>query len=103
MTVNQLAAHLYLEKSTASRLAKSLLKMELVRKRSPESDGRVVILQATEAGLRLSRRIRKDLATEYADLLEDLDPEVRKVLPGLVRRLTQSIAASTGEVAGPCC
>lgn len=103
MTVNQLAAHLYLEKSTASRLAKSLLKMGLVRKRSPESDGRVVILQATEAGLRLSRRIRKDLATEYADLLEDLDPEVRKVLPGLVRRLTQSIAARTGEVASPCC
>ena len=103
MTVNQLASHLYLEKSTASRLAKSLLQMGMVRKRSPESDGRVVILQATEAGLRLSRRIRKDLAIEYADLLEDLDPAVRRAIPGLVRRLTQSIAARPGDVAGPCC
>lgn len=103
MTVNQLASHLYLEKSTASRLAKSLLKMGLVRKRSPESDGRVVILQATEAGLRLSRRIRKDLAAEYADLLDDLDPEVRRALPDLVRRLTRSIAARSGEVEEPCC
>ena len=57
MTVNQLAAQLRLEKSTASRLAKSLIQKDLVRKRAPPSDGRVVILQVTEAGHRMSRRM----------------------------------------------
>ena len=103
MTVNQLAAQLYLEKSTASRLANSLLKRDLVRKRSPESDGRVVILQVTEAGHRLTRRIRNDLAEEYMELLEGLDPQVRQALPQLVQRLTRSIADRTCESEPTCC
>jgi DNA-binding MarR family transcriptional regulator len=103
MTVNQLAARLYLEKSTASRLANSLLKRDLVRKRSPESDGRVVILQVTEAGHRLTRRIRNDLAEEYMELLEGLDPQVRQALPQLVQRLTRSIADRTCDTEPTCC
>jgi DNA-binding MarR family transcriptional regulator len=103
MTVNQLAAHLYLEKSTASRLAKSLIRQELVRRRSPESDGRVVILQVTEAGHRLSRRIRNDLAEEYTELLEGFEPEVRRALPRLVQRLTATIAQRSGVGKGPTC
>jgi DNA-binding MarR family transcriptional regulator len=103
ITVNQLAAHLYLEKSTASRLANSLLRRDLIRKRSPESDGRVVILQVTESGLRLSRRINNDLTEEYTELLEGLDPGVREALPGLVQRLTKTIVARTGGEDPTCC
>jgi DNA-binding MarR family transcriptional regulator len=93
MTVTQLGLHLYLEKSTASRLAKALLEKDLVRKRAPRGDGRVVILQVTEAGRRLARKIMNDLAEEYRDLLERFDPEVRAALPLLLDRLTRIISA----------
>jgi DNA-binding MarR family transcriptional regulator len=79
--VTGLADRLHLEKSTASRLAKGLLARGLVRKRSPASDDRVVILQATEQGLRLSRRILNDLSEEYTDLLAGVDPAMREILP----------------------
>lgn len=96
MTVTRLGDQLYLEKSTASRLAKSLLNKDLVRKRAPSSDGRVVILQVTEAGHRLARKIMKDLAEEYMDLLGDFEPEVTEALPRLLDRLTRTISDRTG-------
>lgn len=102
MTVTGLGEALYLEKSTASRLANGLLEAGLIRKRSPRSDGRVVILQVTEQGHRLSRRILNDLAQEYMDLLEEFEPEVRAALPRIIERLTDNIAARTG-VGGPSC
>jgi MarR family transcriptional regulator, 2-MHQ and catechol-resistance regulon repressor len=101
LTVNDLAAHLYLEKSTASRLAATLLDKELVRKRASRSDGRVVVLQVTEAGQRLSRRILNDLTVEYMELLKQIDPELRSALPHLLERLTSVVARRSGG-ARPC-
>jgi len=103
MSVTQLGDHLYLEKSTASRLAKALLERELVRKRAPQADGRVVILQITEGGQRLARKILNDLAEEYMDLLEDFEPEVRSALPLLLDRLTQTISGRTNPQSPTCC
>jgi MarR family transcriptional regulator, 2-MHQ and catechol-resistance regulon repressor len=103
MTVNDLAAHLYLEKSTASRLAGSLLDKELVRKRAARSDGRVVMLQVTEAGHRLSRRILNDLTAEYMELLEGFEPEVRWALPTLLERLASVVARRGAGDPGPSC
>jgi MarR family 2-MHQ and catechol resistance regulon transcriptional repressor len=103
MTVTQLGDHLYLEKSTASRLAKALLRKDLVRKRSPLADGRVVILQVTEAGHRLARKILNDLSQEYMDLLEQVDPEVRTALPILLDRVTQAIKGRTDPARAACC
>ena len=103
MTVTQLGDHLYLEKSTASRLAKSLLDKDLVRKRAPLSDGRVVILQVTEAGHRLARKILKDLAEEYMDLLGEFEPEVTEALPRLLDRLTRTISGRTKPQDLSCC
>jgi DNA-binding MarR family transcriptional regulator len=102
-TVTQLGDHLYLEKSTASRLAKALLAKELVRKRAPQADGRVVILQVTEGGHRLARKILNDLSEEYMDLLEGYEPEVRAALPFLLNRLAQNISARTGPEGPNCC
>jgi len=103
MTVTQLGDHLYLEKSTASRLAKALLGKDLVRKRAPEADGRVVILQVTETGHRLARKILNDLAEEYMDLLEGFEPEVRTALPILLDRLTQTISIRENPQDRTCC
>jgi len=92
MTVTGLGEHLHLEKSTASRLAKGLLVLDLVRKRSPSSDDRVVILQATEQGLRLSRKILNDLSEEYIDLLATLAPGERETLPRLLEGLWRGLS-----------
>lgn len=103
MTVSKLGGHLYLEKSTASRLAKALLEKELVRRRAPRGDGRVVILQVTEAGRHLARKILNDLSEEYRGLLEQFEPEVRAALPVALDRLTQIFAARTGSEGVACC
>ncbi len=103
MTVTKLGGELYLEKSTASRLAKALLEKDLVRKRAPRADGRVVILQVTEAGHRLARKIMNDLSEEYMDLLEGFEPEVRAALPLLLDRLTQTISTRMDPEGLACC
>ncbi|MBT8397018.1 MAG: MarR family transcriptional regulator [Gemmatimonadetes bacterium] len=103
MTVTELGTHLYLEKSTASRLAKALLEKELVRKRAPKADGRVVILQVTEAGHRLARKIMNDLSEEYTDLLEGFEPDVRAALPLLLDRLTRTISTRMDPKGPTCC
>jgi len=103
MTVTQLGDHLYLEKSTASRLAKALLEKDLVRRRAPHDDGRIVILQVTEAGHRMARKILKDLSEEYVDLLETFDPQVRAALPQLLDRLSETIARRVKPQGVTCC
>ena len=103
MTVTELGDHLYLEKSTASRLAKGLLNKDLVRRRAPDGDGRVVILQVTESGHRLARKILNDLSEEYQDLLEEFEAEVRAALPRVLDRLTDTITNRTKPAGTSCC
>ncbi len=81
LTVGHLGEGLCLEKSTASRLAKGLLKKDLIRKRSPASDERKVILQITERGIRVTRRLLNEISEDYLDLLLRLDPQTRETLP----------------------
>ncbi len=93
LTVNDLAARLYLDKSTASRVAARLeTKGYLVRTRDP-GDGRIVWLQPTPIGERLRVRIEDRMASRYAELLADFDPEVRSVMTRMLARLTASFAA----------
>lgn len=103
LTVNQLSDELFLEKSTVSRLAASLLKKGVIRKRAPESDGRVVILQVTESGLRLSRRILNDLTEEYTALLEEFEPNVQEAMPRILSRLSHVLSARVDGPNNPCC
>jgi len=91
MTVTALGERLHLEKSTASRLAKGLLGLGLVRKRSPASDDRKVILQLTEKGMRLSRTVLNRYSEEHVELLESLSPESRERLPILIGELTRVV------------
>jgi DNA-binding MarR family transcriptional regulator len=103
LTVNQLAAELYLDKSTASRVANGLEgKGYLVRERD-EGDGRVIRLVASASGAELCARIEADLAREYAALLTDFDPEVRAAITRLLGRLARSFAARVETSGGSCC
>lgn len=103
LTVNDLAAELYLDKSTASRLAAGLeAKGYLSRERAPE-DGRVVHLVSTEAGRVLRERIEYDTVRQYEELLADFDPEVRPELTRLVERLAEAFSARVDVSGGSCC
>ena len=103
LTVNELAGELYLDKSTASRLAGGLEdKGYLARERS-DGDGRVVNLVPTEAGTALCRAIEAGEAHEYAALLADFDPAVRAELNRLVRRLAGCFASGVEASGGSCC
>jgi MarR family 2-MHQ and catechol resistance regulon transcriptional repressor len=103
MTVNDLAAHLYLDKSTASRIANGMVdKGLLVRERSAV-DGRVVNLVPTGRGSAICARIEDDLAREYAELLSDFEPEIRAAITRLVARLGRSFAARVEASGGSCC
>src|SRR5262245_28777159 len=99
--LNDLAAELYLEKSTASRVVAALERKGYVTRSAHPEDGRAIVLDVTAAGRRLHDRIRKDLVNEAKGLLQDFEPEVREGAARLILRLARAAAARSG-VAGPC-
>lgn len=103
LTVNELAGELYLDKSTASRVANGLVDKGYLTRRRDAGDGRVVRLVATDAGRTLCQRIESDLALEYAELLGDFDPEIRAAITRLVARLGRSFASRVDASGGSCC
>lgn len=102
LTLNELAAHLYLDKSTASRVIDALERKEYVQRTAHPRDGRAVLLVATEAGKALYRTIRVDLLAEEKTLLAGFDPEIRQAMTQLVARLARAVAARV-ETGGSCC
>ncbi len=101
--VNDLAAALYLEKSTASRLAAGLQAAGLVERSPDPEDGRSVRLSATAAGKQAYQAIEQDLLQEHTDLLAGFDPEVRAAVTQVVGRLTRAMANRVEADGGSCC
>lgn len=103
LTVNELAAYLYLDKSTVSRVARGLVERGLVRRESDHDDGRIVRLAATAHGREVHTAIRDDLDREYGALLEDLSPEARASVVRVVERLARGFSAGVEVAGGSCC
>jgi DNA-binding MarR family transcriptional regulator len=103
LTVNELAAELYCDKSTASRLAQSLVEKGYVARERDREDGRVVSLVSTAAGAALCATIEAGETREYADLLADFDPAVRAEINRLVGRLGSCFTSSVEASGGSCC
>src|SRR5690606_19371219 len=78
LTLNDLAAHLYLDKSTASRVVDGLERKGLARRGAHPQDGRAVLLSATPAGARLCRRIQGELVLGQLPLPEADGPAGRE-------------------------
>jgi DNA-binding MarR family transcriptional regulator len=100
--LNELAAELYLDKSTASRVVATLERKGYVTRTPHPDDGRAIVLTATPAGRGLHDRIRKDLLNETRALLGDFEPEVRGGAARLILRLARAAASRSG-VSGPGC
>jgi DNA-binding MarR family transcriptional regulator len=103
ITVNELAAHLYCDKSTASRLAQSLVDKGYVARERDGEDARVVHLVATSAGAGLCATIDAGETREYAGLLADFVPEVRGEINRLVGKLGGCFTSSVETAGGSCC
>lgn len=102
-TVNDLAAHLYLDKSTASRLANSLVDKGYVRRVPNPEDRRSIVLEPTARGKKLTERVKRDLAGEYLDIIEELDPTTRGSVTRVVGRLATAFTSRVVASGGTCC
>lgn len=103
LSLNDLAAALYLDKSTASRVVDGLeRKGYAVRRPNPES-GRSILVEATSGGTTLQKRIQRDLLEEEMRLMEDVDPETRRAAARLVARIAEAAAARIDASGGTCC
>ena len=96
ITLNELAAELCLDKSTASRVVTTLERKGYVARTTHPRDRRSVLLTATAAGKRLVERIVGDLVEEKKRLLAEFPEEVRESAAELIQRIT---AASRGSAA----
>lgn len=90
MQLKELAAELYLDKSTASRTVDSLEAKGYVCRTSDPGDGRALRLDITQKGRELYARIEQDLVREMKDLVVDIDPDVRQATTRLMARLART-------------
>src|SRR4051794_37458639 len=100
--LGELAADLFLDKSTTSRVVATLKRKGYVSRSEHPGDKRAVVLDVTAAGRRLHDRIRGDLVEETKGFLADIDPAVRKAAPELLFRLARA-AANRAGISAPCC
>jgi DNA-binding MarR family transcriptional regulator len=103
LTLNELAAHLFLDKSTASRLVDALQKKGYVERRENPADRRALSLEATPAGRELHARIEGDILAQEAELLAGFSPEVRQAMARLVGELARAAASRVDTTGGTCC
>jgi MarR family transcriptional regulator, 2-MHQ and catechol-resistance regulon repressor len=107
MRSSTLAERLFLDKSTTSRVAATLVKKGYIEQRGDEADGRAIALQVTASGRRLYQRITDDLIEQQKQLLQDLDPDVRdavvKVIRGLTRAADSRFRSGVSVPGGGCC
>lgn len=96
LSLNALAAELYLDKSTASRVVDALERKDYARRAVAPDDARVRLISATAAGRRLHARIEAEILAEERALLADFPPAVRRAMTELVRRLGRAAVARAG-------
>jgi len=91
ITLNELAAELCLDKSTASRVVATLERKGYVARTTHPRDRRAVLLTATAAGKRLVERIVGELVEQKKQLLAEFPEEVRESAAELIQRLTAAV------------
>jgi MarR family 2-MHQ and catechol resistance regulon transcriptional repressor len=101
MSMNDLAARLYLDKSTASRVVDALERKGYVTRVQHPEDRRAVILAASAAGRALEGKIRDEILAEEQELLARFAPEVRQAMTQLLRQLTRAVSDRCAS--GSCC
>jgi len=102
MSLNEFAASLYLEKSSASRLADGLERKGYIKRKPRVDDARYLQLELTSRGKTLHDRIERDLIDERAQVLADLTAEERKLVIESIARLAGAASARVSTETGCC-
>lgn len=102
ISLKRLAAHLYLDKSTASRVVDSLERKGYIRRLVDPNDARALRLEVTGKGQELHYRIEQDLIDEKKQLLAGFDPDVRQATIRLVARLAREASLRFSDKKGKC-
>lgn len=102
MTMNEFAASLFLEKSSASRLADGLERKGYISRKAHPDDARYVQLSLTKRGRILFEKIESDLLQERRAVLADLRPEERRAVIRAVERLADLAARGVRAGGGAC-
>lgn len=103
LTLNELAARLYLDKSTASRVVDGLERKGLVERRASPSDRRALHLAPTAEGRRLHARIEADILAQERALLAEFPHEVRQSMAKLMGQLARAAGTRIDTAGGSCC
>ena len=103
LTLNQLAARLYLDKSTASRVVDALEKKGYVSRQPNAEDRRALDLAATPEGRDLFTRIDADILAGERALLAEFPSEVRRSMAKLIGQLARAAADRVDVSGGTCC
>jgi MarR family transcriptional regulator, 2-MHQ and catechol-resistance regulon repressor len=89
-TLNELAALLYLDKSTASRVVSTLERKGYITRQTHPQDRRAILIDLTASGRKLCGTIQGELIDETRKLLDDFEPAVREAAPRLLDRLARA-------------
>lgn len=89
-TLNELAAQLYLDKSTASRVVTTLERKGYITRQTHPQDRRAILIDVTASGRKLCGAIQAELIDETRKLLDDFEPAVREAAPRLLDRLARA-------------
>lgn len=103
LSLNQLAAELYLDKSTTSRVVDALEAKGYVKRRPNPESRRSVLLVAAPPGRRLHARIESDLVAQEESLLAAFPTEVRRSMTQVLEQLGRAAAARVDVSGGSCC
>ena len=101
-TLNELAAAMYIEKSSASRLVDGLVAKSYVTRRKHPEDGRTVLVSLTRSGVRLTERIEQDMIREEEHILVDFSESQRRTIARALRRLADAAASRVDTSGGVC-
>lgn len=102
LSMNHLAARLFLDKSTTSRVVDALERKTLARREANPDDRRALRLVPTGTGSELLRMIRGEILAEEKRLLAEFEPAVRREMARLIGRLSRAAAARVDTTGGTC-
>ena len=94
LSVNDIAARIRLNKSTASRVVQSLEKKKLVRRADSAADQRSVLITASAKGVSLWRKIVAATASDYDEVLAECTEAERKTITRVLRRIAEQVGRS---------
>jgi DNA-binding MarR family transcriptional regulator len=101
LSVNRLAAELYLEKSTASRILAGLADRGLITREAQREDARAVRLAVTAAGRTLDAAVQADEERDYEALLARFTSadraRIQESLAALAKEMATEVESSAGR------